>query len=65
MTNILETGLVIRIVDQSPEERREYILKALVDSLRWYAQNPDKRKTDADSVCALTDLIHELSLMNV
>lgn len=61
MTHIKEDELCICVKDRSPEERREYLIKACASAMRWYALNPDKRKTDHDHAAAISDLLEELA----
>lgn len=55
-----QTGLRVSIADGSPDERRDYLIKALAASMRWYAHNPDKRDDDHDYAAQISLLMQEL-----
>ena len=63
MVTLKEDSLVIVIEDNSPAERKEWLINALADMLRNYALNPDKRKQDDESAAVITELINELNTM--
>lgn len=60
MIMIEKERLVIVIEDTSPEERREWIIKAIARHLAHYAMNPEKRKDDMDHALVLADLLNDL-----
>jgi hypothetical protein len=61
MVTITEKGLCICMEDNCPEERREWLIKAIAGYMRHYALNPDKRLTDPESAVVMADLLEELA----
>jgi len=62
MINVNEESLVITIRDTAPQERLQWILKALVASMRWEALAPadSKYTTDSENKIVLTQLMEEM-----
>lgn len=50
-------GLCITIKDSCPEERLEWLIKAVSNGLRWYVACPDKRPDDDEHAIVLIDLL--------
>lgn len=61
MTILKPNGLCISIIDPAPDERREWILKAVASAIRWYGGCPDVYKDDGQHLVVLSELLHELA----
>ena len=56
MITITNGELIIRLKDNAPEELRVYAMKALTETIRWYAKAKDKGDEDAEHLIMITRL---------
>jgi hypothetical protein len=61
MITYKEDALIITIEDYAPQERRDWIMKALAATIRWNAHaNGDKTNADDANLVVLAQLLEEI-----
>ncbi|MBN8834586.1 MAG: hypothetical protein ABS68_00165 [Niastella sp. SCN 39-18] len=62
MTKITSDALIITIPESDPQERKEWLIKAIAAAIRWNANlsSGEKYTADGDNLFVLAQLLEEL-----